>query len=450
MKEEKELLGALDEGATESILGSYNADPKNRVARHALSKTQISTIAFDPQSVPSVEMNYSTEVPSMAVTNQRASGRCWIFAGLNILREIIAPKLGLKEFELSQNYIALYDKIEKANFALETIVSFLGRDHDDREFRHVLCSPVADGGQWDMFVNLVKKYGLLPKSQFPETFQSENTQQGDFLVNAAIRDYAAKASHLKEKGAPLAVLRLLKEETIAKIYHMFLSFFGVPPKSFDFEWTDVDGKYHIEKGLTPKAFFEKYVGDEIDEYQSIINSPTKDKPFGKNYTIDHLGNVVEGKPINHLNLPMERIKELIIKQLKAGYPVWFGSDVSFYRNREHFAWDDKSMDYRSLFGFDIDFDKADMLDYWHSAMNHAMVIVGVNEKDGVPNRWKIENSWGSEVGKKGYYAMSASWFDKFVYQAVIRKEFLSEEERKACLEEPTHLRPWDPMGTLAD
>lgn len=446
----KKVLGALDNEATEKIMNDYVSDEKNGIIRRALSGNTLSSVVFETSSIPSVEMNFSTEVKTMAVCNQKQSGRCWIFAGLNVLREIVAKKLNLEKFELSQNYISLFDKIEKANFALETIISFLGRDHDDREVHFILKDPVSDGGQWDMFVNLVKKYGLVPQSMFPETFQSNGTQQTDFLVNAAIRGFAARAFNAFNNGVDVNSIRKDKDETIEKIYHMFLNAFGVPPKTFDFEWTDKDNVYHIERGLTPIAFFEKYVGDEIDCYQSLINSPTKEKPFYKNYTIEHLGNVYEGKKINHLNLPMERLKEVIIAQLKAGYPVWFGSDVSFYRERSHFAWDDKALNYKDTFGFDIEFDKADMLDYWHSAMNHAMVIVGVNEVDGKPNRWKIENSWGSDIAKNGYYAMSGTWFDKFVYQAVVRKEFLSEKERKACLAEPTPLHPWDPMGTLAD
>lgn len=444
------VIGALDLEATEKILTEYRSDSKNPIVRRALSSNTISSVVFNSASIPAVEMNFSTEVKTMAVCNQRQSGRCWIFAGLNVLREIVAKKLNLTSFELSQNYISLFDKIEKANFALETVIELLGRDHDDRVVHHILHEPVSDGGQWDMFVNLVKKYGLLPQSQFPETFQSNATQQTDFLVNSAIRGFAARAFRAYEKGVSVEEVRKDKDETISKIYQMFLNAFGVPPTKFDFEWTDKDGTYHIEEGLTPLGFFEKYVGDEIDLYQSLINSPTLEKPFYKNYTIEHLGNVIEGKKINHLNLPMERLKEVIIAQLKAGYPVWFGSDVSFYRERSHFAWDDKALNYEDAFGFGIEFDKADMLDFWHSAMNHAMVIVGVNEVNGKANRWKIENSWGSDIGKNGYYAMSGTWFDKFVYQAVVRKEFLTEEERKAAEETPTPLNPWDPMGTLAD
>lgn len=440
--------GALTPEIQAEILSEYAKDPKNAVVRHALSRHSIGNVIYDPSSLADVAPEFSLKVETMGVCNQRMSGRCWIFAGLNVLREIVAKETGLKNFELSQNYIALYDKIEKSNFALETILALGDRDHDDRELAWILKEPVGDGGQWDMFVNLVKKYGLMPKNKFPETAQSEGTRESDQLVNAAIRGFAAKAAKLLKNGKK-AEARRLKEKTMRKIYSFFLSCFGVPPKTFDFEYTNDKG-YHVERNLTPLAFFERYIGSRIDEYQSLINSPTEDKPFLRNYTIDYLGNVYEGKPINHLNLPMKRIKELIIAQLKDKEPVWFGSDVSFYRDRSSYAWNDKAFDYQSAFGLDLEFDKADMLDYRHSAMNHAMVIVGVNLVNGSPNRWKIENSWGNENGLSGYYVMSKGWFDKFVYQAVVNRKYLTDEERAASEADPIHLHPWDPMGTLAD
>lgn len=368
---------------------------------------------------------------------------------MNVLREIVAKKCEIEgQFELSQNYISLFDKIEKANFALENVLKLASRDHDDREFAYILQDPVSDGGQWDMFVNLVKKYGIMPKGAFPETFQSEGTRESDQIVNAVIRGFAAKAHVLLNEGKE-AEARKLKEETMSKIYDFFLNCFGVPPKTFDFEYLTKDG-YQVERNLTPKAFFDKYIGSKIDEYQSLINSPTQDKPYLRNYTIDYLGNVLEGKCINHLNLPMERIKEIIINQLKDGEVVWFGSDVSFYRDRNSPAWNDKAFDYLNSFGFDLKFAKDEMLDFKASAMNHAMVLTGVNLVDGKPTKWKIENSWGSDNGDKGYYVMSDTFFDGFAYQAVVLKKYLTEEELKASQNDPIHLHPWDPMGTLAD
>ena len=445
----QDIEGALDAQATKKIVKSYQENPKNKVVRNALSRTQLTDAIYDSSAAISTQLSFSINVETMPVCNQKQSGRCWIFAGLNILREIIAKKCAIKEFELSQNYISLYDKIEKANFALESIITLAQYSPNERVLQFILDNPVSDGGQWDMFVNLVRKYGLLPKDAFPETAQSNATAASDFLVNAAIRDFAAKAHALSESGRANDI-RGLKDETMEKIYHLFLSCFGVPPQTFDFEYVDNKGKYHIEEKLTPKAFFEKYIGDSILQYQSIINSPTQDKPFNKNFTIDYLGNVVEGRPINHLNLPMDRVKELIIKQLSEGLPVWFGSDVRFYRDRSSYAWDSKAFDYQAAFGFGIEFDKGKMLDYRHAAMNHAMVITGVDIKNGKPVRWKIQNSWGADVGAKGYYVMSDEFFDVFVFQAVILRKYLTRSEITASNKAPTHLNPWDPMGALAD
>lgn len=446
----QKFVGALDEKRRASILEDYESDPKNVLLRHALVRSTVTDVVFNNESLQYVAPLFSLNLDTMPVANQKNSGRCWIFAALNFLRELIAKKAGIKPFELSQNYISLYDKIEKSNFLLEALLTMVDKPTDDRTLQFLLRDPVSDGGQWDMFVNLVKKYGLVPQKVFPETFNSNYTRSTDELVNAAIRSFAAKAHHLSEQKASPSKIRALKEKTMDQIYSMFLNAFGIPPKKFDFEYEDKKGAYGVVRDLTPLDFFNKYIGSEIDDYQSIINSPTDDKPYFKNYTIDYLGNVVEGRPINHLNLPMKRIKELIIAQLRDGTPVWFGSDVSFYRDRSASAWDDKALDFKDAFGFTVDFDKTDMLDFYHSAMNHAMLITGVNLVKSKPTKWKIENSWGTDNGYNGYYVMSASWFDTFVYQVVINKKYLTDEEKKAALAEPKHLPPWDPFGSLAD
>ena len=445
----KHVEGALDASFQDKMLSLYSSDKSNTIARNALSRTSIADAIHRSSAEPGQAMTFSLSIKTLEATNQRASGRCWIFAGLNILREIVAKKLGVEKlFELSQNYISLYDKIEKANFALESVIKLAGYSPNERVFQFILDSPISDGGQWDMFVNLVKKYGLMPKACFPETFQSENTSATNFLVNSLIRQFACQAHELASQGK-LSEIRPLKEKVLEDVYRLFYDAFGVPPTSFDFEYVDSKDRFHKET-LTPQSFFAKYVGPEIDEYQSLINSPTKDKPFLKTFTIDYLGNVIEGKPIHHLNVDMASMKEAIIKQLQSGEPVWFGSDVSFYRDRKSHAWDDNAFDYETTFGFGIDFDKGAMLDFRHSAMNHAMVIVGVDLDGKNALKWKIENSWGEDSGKKGYFMMSGSWFDRFVYQAVVKTKYLPKKMVEAIKKEPIHLDPWDPMGTLAD
>ncbi len=441
--------GALSQKKLKELEESYSSDKKNDLVRHAMSRTSIFNLAYSSDTLTKTEPQFSDLIKTMPVANQKASGRCWIFAGLNVLREVVAKKNKIKKFEFSQNYISLFDKIEKANWILEAFVDLADRPHDDRLLDYILTSPLNDGGQWDMFVSLVKKYGLVPQSAFPETYQSNNTRELDQIVANWLRRFAYEAHELYEAGKKDEI-RPLKDKYMGLIYTTFTNAFGVPPKSFDFEYTDAKDVYHIESGYTPKTFFEKYIGSKIDEYQSIIHYPEADRPYMRNYTVEYLGNVVGGKKINHLNLPMERLKELCIKQIQDGEPVWFGSDVSYYRDRSSYAWAESSADYETLLGKDISFEKGAMLYYRGSAMGHAMVITGVNlDPSGKANRWKIENSWGEEQALKGYYVMDEGFFDHYVYQAVVLKKYLTPEERKATEEEPIVLPLWDPMGTLA-
>ena len=437
----------IDQKELKDFKTNYEKDTKNKVVKNALTKNPISEIVYDAKNEKDVINDFSIEVKTLPVCNQKQSGRCWIFAACNFLREKIAHELNVTNFELSQNYIAFFDKLEKANYLLASIVDLIASEPDERVLMHVLVNGVGDGGQWDMFVNLVKKYGVVPKNVMNETYQSSGTRESDILINSLARQFAAKAKKLHKNGKTDKIL-VLKKETMQLIYNLLVNCFGEPPVNFDFEYTDKEGKYHIEEGYTPKTFFDKYVKN-LDDYISIVNAPTESKPFYNTYTIDYLNNVIEGKRIVHLNLPMERFKELIISQLKDNEIVWFGSDVSNYRDRNTGLWDDLSFDYKSAFSFEIKFDKAEMLDFHESAMNHAMCLTGVNIKNRKINRWKVENSWGKEAGNQGYFIMSDSRFDSYVYQAVINKKYLNEKELKVLEGEPIVLAPWDPLGTLA-
>ncbi len=441
---------AINVDSLKKHIKKYEKDRVFKVARHALSGQTLDQLAKNQDKAFETDYSFSLDLKTLDVTNQKRSGRCWIFAATNVLREIIAKKLNLKKFELSQSYIAFYDKLEKYNFELEAIIGLIDKEHDDRTLVHVLQNSIGDGGQWDMFVNIVKKYGIVPKNVYGETATSSNTGIMTKLVDTELKKFAAYAHNAYLNNVSMEEIRKVKNDLLEKITNLMVSCYGIPPTKFDFEYVDKDNNYHLVKGFTPLSFFNKYIGDEIDEYVSCINAPTLDKPFGKSYTIDYLGNVVGGKDVKHLNVEMDRMIELILAQLKDKEIVWFGSDVGFYGDRVQGEWNDKLFDYDSLFGLDFSTDKAAGLDYGVSQMNHAMCITGVNLKNGVPTKWKIENSWGSENGHQGYYIMSDTWFKKYTYQAVVKKCYLTEDEKKAYDSEPVHLKPWDPMGSLAD
>lgn len=431
---------------------SYLKNDKFTVIRHALSNTTFNNVFMSKDHAGDTHFTFSIDVKTLPVSNQLRSGRCWIFSASNLLREKIAKECNIAgQFEISQNFIAYYDKLEKYNFHAQGIIDLIlkGAKHDDRKVAFLL-SGVGDGGQWQMYVELIKKYGICPKAAFVENAQSNETLGSSRLCGAALRKFAADAYHSYEKYHDENKLYELKEDYNHKIYNILTSSFGVPPQKFDFEYVDKDGNYHIEKDYTPKSFFEKYIGNDIDEFVSIIHAPTKDKEYLKTYSLEYIGNVVGGKPITHLNLEFDRIEELVINTLKDGEIVWFGSDVGKFGDREKGIWDDQSFDYVTPFDVNQVFDKADMLDFYQSSMGHAMCITGVDLKDNKPVRWKIENSWGDANGDKGYYMMSESFFRSFVFQVAIRKKYLNNKEIEVLQQEATLLPPWDPFGTLAE
>ena len=433
----------------EKELKNYKGDEKNTIIRHALVKNSLLTVASSQDEIKEMDFNFDINIKTLPAANQKASGRCWLFAATNVCREVIAKKLNLANFELSQSYLAFYDRLEKSNYLLEAVIELIDKEYDDRTLAFLLQNGVGDGGQWDMFVSLANKYGLCPKNVYPETNTSSATRETAQLINFTIRKFASDAKALYQaKG--LEAVRKEKEEVLNKIYFLLVNAYGLPPEKFDFEYTDKDGNYHLEKGFDALSFKEKYLGDSLNDYVSLINAPTKDKVFGKTYTVQYLGNVVGGKQVTHLNVTMDRMKELILKQLRDDRIVWFGSDVGFYGDREEGVWDDTRFDLNTPFGLDLKMNKGESLDYHASQMNHAMCITGVSFKEGIPSKWKIENSWGKDRAKDGYYIMSKSWFDQFVYQAVVDKKYLNEEELKALQGEPVVLKPWDPMGSLAD
>ena len=434
-----------------AMQAKFEANPAMRAAALAMGKQDLDEIIFDTAKSWEGSFLFNHEVETLPVTNQKSSGRCWLFAALNLFREIANKKLNMEQFELSQNYIAFYDKLEKANYFLWSIMDTLDLYKDDRVVNYIVSTGIQDGGQWDMMANLVKKYGLVPKSVMPETHKSSNTRSLNKAINIKLRRAAAILRREHRNSAGKDALEAICAQTLCDIHGILTAAFGQPPEVFDFEYRDKDKNYVRIEGLTPQSFWKQYIDFPFDEYVSLINSPTDDKPFNKAYTIRYIGNVVEGDPVCYLNTDIETIKKAIMATIDSGETVWFGSDVGWFMDRASGCLLNDLNDYGPLFGgMEFKCSKEDKLDYRMSAMNHAMTITGYHEVNGKPVRWKIQNSWGDEKGSKGYYMMNDAWFDNYVYQAVIKKSLLKPELLKALDEEKKVLEPWDPMGTLAD
>ena len=444
-------MNAITPDLLNEFSSTFVTDYSHHLATMALSKSELNKVAFSSSDAFKLRHKFSVEIPTMEVTNQKQSGRCWLFAATNVLRERIAKARNIEKFELSQSYLAFWDKFERCNYFLESIIETANLPTDDRTVMFILHTGVHDGGQWDMFANIVRKYGIIPKDVYDETYQSSNTRQLNYVLNRALKVDAAKLRKMIKAGAGHDEIQTFKNTLLCGIYGFLCSCYGEPPKTFNFEWIDKDKKdYHVETDLTPISFAERYgVFELLDETVSIIHAPTEDKPYDKTFTIRYLGNVADGRNVRHLNLSLYDFKDAILAQLNDGKVVWFGSDVGHYGDRESGIWDDNSFNYELLSGLDMFMSKTDALDYGLSAMDHAMVITGVHIENGKPTRWRIENSWGDEKGEKGYYVCSDSWFNQYVYQAAVEKAYLGSKAALADLP-PITLEPWDPMGTLAD
>jgi len=426
----------------------FDADINNQLFMNAIVKNGIQNVCLDYTSDINMQHNFSIDIKSGDITSQAQSGRCWLFAGLNIVRWHIMKKLNLKTFELSQNYQMFFDKFEKANYFLESILETLDEPTDSRLIAHLLKDPVGDGGQWDMFYNTIEKYGVVPKAMMPETFESSLTKKMNWLITLRLRKDACALREAHAKGATISELETIKNGMLKDIYFILCKSLGKPPVKFDFEYRNKDDKFFRECDLTPLSFYKKYMGETLDDYVSLISAPTQDKPFMKSYTVSYLGNVI-GKPVKYLNVEAEVLKQVAIAQLKDGEPVWFGCDVGKWSDKKG-AMDLEQFHYSEVLGVDFEMDKAQRLDYGESVMTHAMVFLGVNLINGKANRWKVENSWGKDMGNKGYYIMSDDWFSEYLYQIVVPKKYLTPDMLKAYHAEPIALKPWDPMGSLAE
>jgi bleomycin hydrolase len=441
---------SLNDEVLASCRATFTADPVARIARNAIAKTAIKAVALNRDAVTRHTHTYSHTVKVGKATAQHASGRCWLFAGLNLFRTPIAEKLNIEDFELSQNYLMFWDKLEKANYFLENILATRDEPVGSRLLDWLCASPLQDGGQWDMFAALVKKYGIVPKEAMPETESSSRSADMNALITLKLRQAAAelRAAHLS--GASEAELRAQKDALLPVLYRMLATHLGEPPTEFLWQWQDKDKKFHRDGTLTPKEFLNKYVTTELDALVCLIHCPQKSKSYNTLYTIAYLGNVVGGQPIQYLNVEMSVLKAATQAMIQDGKSVWFGCDVGKQMDRELGLMDLELFEYEPLYGTSLELDKAARLDYGQSLMTHAMVLTGVDlDEDNQPRKWRVENSWGDKGGDKGFMTMTDSWFEEYMYEVAVEKKYLPQEF-VALLNQPLiPLNPWDPMGSLA-
>ena len=444
----------MSKAISQEQLQNFQADldkhEGHEVNERAVTKNGILSVSADYRSEVAMDRVFSIDIDTGKVADQKRSGRCWMFAALNTMRHSMRERLHMKDdFELSQNYTFFWDKLEKSNYFLENVLQTAELPTSDRKVAWLMQTPQQDGGQWDMLVALIQKYGVVPQTVMPETFNSSNSMEINKQLNLKLRKDAVELRELVAANKSDADIQKAKEKMLNEIYRMLAYTFGEPPANFDFEYRDTDNNYHRIENITPQEFFKKYVGWNLDDYVSIINAPTADKPFNHMYTVEMLGNVLGGRQVRHLNLDMQTFRKVAIEQLKHGESVWFGSDVGQESDRKKGIMDTNLYHQDELFDVDFSMSKAERLDYGESMMTHAMVLTGVDLVDGQPTKWKVENSWGDKVGEKGFFVMSDDWMEEFCYQIVVNKKYLPKDLQEILKEEPTVLAPWDPMGALA-
>ena len=439
----------LTEQDVSALQSDWQANPSFRLMQNVVTQRDVNEVALDRAIATGAQHSFSHVLDDWSPTHQGRSGRCWLFAGLNLFRVDTMKALNVEQFEFSQNYMMFWDKIERANFILESVIDTADRPSGDRLVDWLMDAPLPDAGQWDMFVNLVKKYGVVPKSAMPETESSGNTMRMNQSLFYLLRQGAKSIRDLYAQEAGLKAMRESKRQTLNVVYRALCIHLGTPPSSFDWQWKDREGEFHRDGEITPLEFARKYVTTPYEDYVCLVHDPRESSPMGRTFTIGYLGNVVGGSAVKYLNVDIDVLKRLTLESILDGKPVWMGCDVGKQMHRERGIWDAELFDYGAVYGAEFGLDKAARLEYGQTQMTHAMLFTGVDVVDGSPRRWRVENSYGEAIGDKGFCVMNDSWFDEYMFEIAAPKSRLPEQLRRALDTEPIALPPWDPMGALA-
>ncbi|UQS87231.1 C1 family peptidase [Nicoliella spurrieriana] len=422
----------------------YDRQPQADVIARAIQENGINKVAIDNQAKVRLNPTFSIDLKASKndkITDQKQAGFCWMFALMNILRHQFVKQNNVSGFELSSNFLFFWDKIERANAYYDQIIRTADQDTHDREVSIYLSYPDEDGGEWDMAVALVQKYGIMPDAAFPRTAVANNTGEFDRLLSLKLRRDGAKLRELVNADANVTEVKATRKQMLTEVYRIVAMSIGVPPKTFDFEYRDDKDNYHIDRNLTPKQFYDKYFGLDLSEYVPVCNFPHR--AYNQLYYQPTASNVVGGPDIHYLNLPMPELKRMTLAQLKNGEPVWFGNDVGAQSITKAGLLDSHLYRRDRLFDVNLDLTKKQRFEYQEAQESHAMTFTGVDVIDGKPTKWQVENSWGIKVGEDGYFTMSDDWMDNFVYEVIVKREYLTAKQQKMLTQTPVELEPWD-------
>ncbi len=423
---------------------SFKSDQGTEAVQNAVSANDIRKLALNRSNLGEGDTYFSNRVESAGITDQKSTGRCWLFTGLNVFRAKVIEDKNLSDFSFSQNYNFFYDQLEKANLYLEGIISTADKPLDDKRVEWLFKNAIGDGGQWTGVVDIIGKYGLVPAEVFPESHNSENTGWMSRLLRRKLRGDGMELRQMHANGKKESELRKRKEEMLSEVYRILAITLGEPPVQFQWRYKDKDGNLSELKTYTPKSFYEEFVGVNLDDYVMFMNDPSRE--YGKLYEIDYDRHMMEGGNWKYINLDIEKIKEFAKQSILGNEAMYFSCDVGKQLNKNRGTLDVNNYDYNALFGVDFDMTKAERIQTYESGSTHGMALVAVDIVDGEVNKWLLENSWGN-TGFNGHLIMTDDWFDEYMFRLVIHKNYLDEETLKILEQEPIFLPPWDPMFT---
>lgn len=433
--------GGISEDMLKEISKGYTGSAEQKAVRNALAVNPISELSVNAENLSMCDTYFSHQVKTKGITNQLSSGRCWLFTGLNVLRAKMIDKYELPEMVFSHNYISFHDLLEKSNLFLQAIIDTRKEAIDSRQVEWLLKSPIGDGGQFTGVSNLIMKYGVVPKSVMPETYQSNNTDEMRNILKLKLREYALVLRAADSEKSAMA----LKTQMLTEIYRILAECVGVPPT--EFEWTryDKDGKPVSTKTYTPKSFYQEYIGDDLENnYVMVMNDPSRE--YYKVYEIDLDRHVYDGENWVYVNLPIEKIKEMAIASIKDNTAMYFSCDVRKFWNKDKGTLDLNNIDYASLFRTSFPMTKKERIQTFASGSTHAMTLIAVDlDEQGTPKKWMVENSWGEKSGYKGNLIMTDEWFNEYMFRLVVEKKYVPADVMELLKQKPIMLPAWDPM-----
>ena len=439
--------GGISAEMLAQISATYEDNLYDKAISNALAGTSIATLAVNADNAAMIDTHFSDRVKTKGITDQKSSGRCWLFTGLNVLRAKMIDKYDLPGMEFSQSYLFFYDQLEKANLFLQGVIDTRKLPFEDRKVDWLFSNPLSDGGQFTGVSNLITKYGVVPAEAMPETFQANNTSQMANLLKLKLREFGLEL-RAAVKARP-AELQEMKIRQLAEIYRMLALCLGEPVKEFEWVRCNKNNEIVSRETYTPMSFYQEFIGEDLENnYIMVMNDPTRE--YGKVYEIDYDRHVYDGHNWLYINLPIERIKEMAIASIKDNVAMYFSCDVGKFQSRSKGTLDIANFDYESLMGVTFGMDKKQRVMTHASGSSHAMTLIAVDIVNGEPVKWMVENSWGPNSGYKGCLIMTDEWFEEYMFRLVVEKKYVPEDVLKMLDQTPVQLPAWDPMFMMEE